>query len=469
MQRVRTSMLLPLLGFGLPFLGVLAAVVVFDPYYGIVDDASLLGLVAEVGQHGFGSVYWERVWDDITSWGMVRPWYWALAYVEYRAGREGPLTLYVVNWAATGAALLAAGLALERAFRVPTRRRPVFLGVYGVAVFVFPWTLDLFAFPSYQEKWVIAAAAMGFAWFAAPYPRVPAWAWYATSVAVVAAGSATKAQFVLFLPALVLLLLDQRRRGVVSWTRVVFVSSISVIAAAALRAIAWYGSYTSSFSADNVPVQLRDHYFWLVAALAAAWAIYTIEQARRGRGTLFLDLVPLVVFAAFTVVFAQWEGWLFTVIAPVVAGAFALAISRVDRQFVAVVVIAAGIVWAGAWIVVRGNELYGSLASIREFVRSPVAISLARRGEPVFISCQEGADAISGYVRRERGLPLGVRPRSGVPWNSAAVSPPPPAFRFALADERLCPALIDPAEWQTVWQSSHGGGFTLYERTAGTG
>jgi hypothetical protein len=469
MQRLRTSTLLPLLGFGLPFLAVLAAIVTFDPYYGIVDDASLLGLVSEVAQHGFGTVYWHRVSDDVTGWGMVRPWYWALAYVEYRIGTEGPLALYVVNWAVTGAALFAAGLALTRAFRIPAERRAVFLGVYGATVFVFPWTLDLFAFPSYQEKWVIAAAALGFAWFAAPRAGLPGWAWYTTSVLVVAIGSATKAQFVLFLPAYVLLLLDQRRRGVTSTARVLFLSAVGLLAAAALRAVAWYGSYTSSFSADNVPTQLRDHYFWLVGALAVAWAVYAFERARRGRGTLFLDLVPLAVFAAFAVVFAQWQGWLFTVIAPVVAGAFALAVTRLGRERLAVVVVAAGVVWAGAWIAVRGNELYGSLASIREFARSPVAVSLARRGEPVFLSCQEGADAISGYVRREQGLPLGVRPRSGVPWNSAAGSPPPPAFRFALADDHLCPALIDPAEWRAVWRSSHRSGFVLYERAAGTG
>ncbi len=462
-------MLLPLLGFGIPFFAVLLAIVLFDPYYGIVDDASLLGLVAEARDRGFGTVYAHSVWNDISGWGMVRPFYWGLAYGEYRIGAEGPMALYLVNWLATGAALLAAGLALASAFRVDARSRAVFLGLYGAAVFVFPWTLDLFAFPSYQEKWVILGAALALWWFASPRRELPAWAWYGVSVLVVAVGAATKAQFVVYLPALVLLLLHQRSRGEASWARVAFVTAIGLAAAGALRAVAWYGSYTSDFSTDNVSTQLRDHHFWLLCALAAVWAVYALARAVRGRGTLWLDVIPLAVFAAFVIVFAQWQGWLYTVIAPVVAGAFALAVSRVELRSVAYAVLAAGIVWACAWTAVRTNELYGSLASIREFVRSPVAVQLAKREEPVFISCQEGADAISGYVRREQGLPLGVRPRSGVPWNSAAGSPPPPEFRFALADAHLCPALIDESQWRAVWRSSHDGGFTLYELAGANG
>ena len=462
-------MLLPLLGFGVPFLAVLLAIVLFDPYYGIVDDASLLGLVAEVRDRGFGTVYAHSVWNDISGWGMVRPFYWSLAYGEYRIGSESPTALYAVNWLATGAALLAAGLALGSAFRVEARARAVFLGAYGAAVFVFPWTLDLFAFPSYQEKWVILGAALALWWFASPRRELPAWAWYAISVLVVAVGAATKAQFVVYLPALVLLLVHQRSRGEASWARVAFVTAIGMLAAGTLRAVAWYGSYTSDFSTDNVSTQLRDHHFWLLCVLAALWGAYVIARAVRGRGAIWIDLIPLAVFAAFVIVFAQWQGWLYTVIAPVVAGAFALAVSRFELRWLAYAVVAAGIVWACAWTAVRTNELYGSLASIREFVRSPVAVQLAKRREPVFISCQEGADAISGYVRREQGLPLGVRPRSGVPWNAAAGSPPPPGFQFALADAHLCPALIDESQWRAVWRSSHGGGFTLYELAGANG
>jgi hypothetical protein len=48
-----------------------------------------------------------------------------------------------------------------------------------------------------------------------------------------------------------------------------------------------------------------------------------------------------------------------------------------------------------------------------------VAAFALRNGTPVYISCEEGSSAIAGYVRREQGLPLSVRPRVAVPWSSA--------------------------------------------------
>ena len=161
MRRPRTDVLLPLLGFGVPFLAVLLAIVLFDPYYGIVDDASLLGLVAEVRDRGFGTVYAHSVWNDISGWGMVRPFYWGLAYGEYRIGAESPTALYARQLArdrrCAARSRARARVGLPRAMRGAA---PSSSALYGAAVFVFPWTLDLFAFPSYQEKWVILGAAL---------------------------------------------------------------------------------------------------------------------------------------------------------------------------------------------------------------------------------------------------------------------------------------------------------------------
>jgi hypothetical protein len=458
--------MLPAAGIGIPLLGVLVAILALQPYYGVVDDAILLGY-AHVSAADLPGDWAHRVWSDISSWGMIRPFYWALAYGEYRLGDEDATVLYVVNWAATGAVLAFAGFALSRAFRVPGGRRPIFLAVYGAAVFVYPWSLDLFAFPSYQEKWVVLAAALGLVWLAEPRERLPAWQWYAVSAAVIGLGSLTKAQFVVFLPAFLLLVLDHRRERDASWWRVAAVAGMAAAAALALRAIAWQGDYTEGFGLGNVPDQLGSRYLWLVTAFALAWTIYALARHRRGADMLLRDLIPTAVFIAFVAVFAQWPGgFLWTVIGFVVAGAFALAVSRLRSQALATLVFAAGVVWACTWIWVRTDELYSSLASIGEFARSAPARALAADGTPVYISCEEGSAAIAGYVRREQGLPLNVRPQDAAPWSSAKGLAPPAGFRFALVDARLCPAAIDRAKWQAVWTPSRNGGFVLYEAAA---
>jgi len=444
---------------------VLVAILALEPYYGVVDDAILLGY-AQASAADFPGGWADRVWSDVSSWGMVRPFYWALAYFEYRAGAEGPAVLYIVNWAVTGAVLAFAGLAAARAFRVPVTGGGIFLATYGAAVFVYPWTLDLFAFPSYQEKWVVLAAALGLLWFSEPRERLPAWLWYAASAAVIVLGSMTKAQFVVFLPAFLLLALDHQRERRASWWRVAAVAGMSVVAALALRAVAWQGDYTEGFGLSNIPDQLSSKYLWLVTAFAFAWTVYALERHRRGPPTTLLrDLMPTAVFLAFVGVFAQWPGgFLWTLLGFVAAAAFALAVCRLRSQALATTVLAATLVWACTWIVVRTDELYSSLTSIGEFARSAPARSLAAAGTPVYISCEEGSSAIAGYVRREQGLRLSVRPQDAAPWSSAKGLEPPPRFDFALVDARLCPAAVDPAKWRAVWTPSRDGGFVLYER-----
>jgi hypothetical protein len=449
----------------LPLAAVLVAILVFGPYYGIEDDASLLGMVGQAGHEGFWHVWWSHVSADFGTWGMVRPFYWALAYVQYRIGYSSPTALFVLNWAATGLALGLAGFALARALRVPAGRRPVFYGVYGAAAIAFPWTLDLFAFPSLQEKWVIVAAALGLLWFAEPRVRTRPALWYAVSAALILLGALTKAQYLVFLPAYLLLVIDAHRRQGAPRARAWFVLGAGIAVALAVRVLAAHGTYTSQFRLSNVPSQVRSHYFWLIVAFAVVWSAYVLWRHRRGADTLLVDLIPLVVFCAFAVVFVQWTGFVFGIVAPVAAAAPALVASRLPSVTLRAVALGAVFVWALAWVSVRSNELFGPLASIGEFARSGTAVAAAS-GRPVYISCQEGSSAIAYYVRRETGATLVVRPQAGVPWASAKGTPPPDSFRYALADEHLCPALIRSAEWDVVWRSSQDGGFTLYRRRA---
>ena len=214
MSRRLPGWTLPAAGIGLPrgLLAVLVAILVLDLYYGVVDDAILLGY-SQVAAADFPGEWADRgpVGRHVVGNGAAVLLGTRLRGVQ--RGAEGPTALYVLNWAVTGAILAFAGFAIARAFRVARDRLPVFLGVYGAAVFVYPWTLDLFAFPSYQEKWVALAASLGLLWFAEPRERLPTWQWYAVSALVIGLGSLTKAQFVVFLPAFLLLVLDHRREA----------------------------------------------------------------------------------------------------------------------------------------------------------------------------------------------------------------------------------------------------------------
>jgi hypothetical protein len=235
-----------------------------------------------------------------------------------------------------------------------------------------------------------------------------------------------------------------------------------------LRLVAAHGNYTAGYGLGNVPDQLRSHYLWLLTSVAAVWLAYVAVYYRRRGGSPLRDLIPIAVFVSFVIVFAQWPGgFLFSVIGCVFAGGFALGVSRLHSRALAAVAVVGAIVWACTWIWVRTDELYSSLASIGEFARSAPARTLAAEKTPVYVSCEEGSQAIAGYVRKEQGLPLDVRPRAAVPWSSAKGTAPPPAFGYALVDARLCPAFIDAPRWRKVWTPSRKGGFILYRRAGG--
>jgi hypothetical protein len=238
---------------------------------------------------------------------------------------------------------------------------------------------------------------------------------------------------------------------------------MSVVAALALRAVAWQGEYTEGFGLSNVPDQLESKYLWLVTAFGIAWTVYVLVRQE----AVLRELIPTVVFLAFVFVFAQWPGgFLWALLGFVAAAPFALVVSRLRSQALATVALVASLVWACTWIAVRTDELYSSLTSIGEFARSEPARELAAAGTPVYISCEEGSSAIAGYVRREQGQSLSVRPEEAAPWTSAKGLEPPAGFRFALVDARLCPADVDPGKWRAVWTPSRDGGFVLYQAAA---
>src|SRR4029450_5852334 len=88
---------LPLAGLGIPLLFVLLAIVLIGPYYGVVDDSVLLDYADKISWSVFPRAWCDHVRSDTWSWGMVRPFYWAFAYLHYRAGADSPFVLYAIH------------------------------------------------------------------------------------------------------------------------------------------------------------------------------------------------------------------------------------------------------------------------------------------------------------------------------------------------------------------------------------
>ncbi len=270
-------------------------------------------------------------------------------------------------------------------------------------------------------------------WFAEPRERLQAWQWYAVSALVIGLGSLTKAQFVVFLPAFCLLVLDHRREGRCELeTR---------------RRRHGDGHRSGSRPARRRcagrlhrglrPLE-RDRAARLEVPLARGGVRPRVDRATRscdGRtcsATSSRRPSSSPSSSSSPSGRAAFSGRCSASSPPAPSRSQSRGF---DSTALVTTALVASLVWACTWIVVRTDELYSSLTSIGEFARSAPAKTLAANGTPVYISCEEGSAAIAGYVRREQGLPLSVRPQEATPWASARGLEPPPGFRYALVDD----------------------------------
>ena len=389
MDRRLPGWLLPAAGIGLPLLAVLVAILVLEPYYGVVDDAILLGY-AQVAATDFPGEWADRVWSDISSWGMVRPFYWALAYGEYSAGADSPTALYLVNWAATGAVLAFAGYAISPG--VPRRARPRSgsssryterrsSSTRGRSISSRSRATRRSGSCSPRRSGCSGSRSRGSACRRGSGMR--------PAPLVIVLGATTKAQFVVFLPAFCLLVLDHRREGRASWWRVAGVTALGGTAALALRVVAWHGDYTEGFGLSNVLDQLGSAVPLARRGLRArvngvhvraAQAACSETSSRRPSSLPLSSSSRSGREASSGPSSDSWPR------APsrLPSGVFA-------PPALATAALVASLVWACTWIVVRTDELYSSLTSIGEFARSAPARALAADGTPVYISCEEGS------------------------------------------------------------------------------
>lgn len=445
--------------FVLPSAVVLGAIVSEHPYFGLFDDWALL----QVG----GSLLHRTIHAthvDVSTWGMVRPFYPALADAYYSLGNRTVTGLYVATWLTVVAVLALLAVSFRRALRVPKRNRELFVASFGVACFAYPWTMYLFAYASLQEKWVLLAGALVVLWVGDVGRRRARLAWSFVTTLLIALGFATKAQFAVFVPVLLLLIAADPHDRRYRFRTVAAVSALLVVA---LAIVAHRGGYTSSkWRLADVEPQARSSTGVLFLGLLVVLVVAAIAAGRRRPLEERLRLfVPAVGLAGFLVIFLPWPMGLKSYTASVavftVGSAVGLAAVRLPLRVAWSAVVGLGVI-AVLWSGYRADDLFGRLASVGDVARTPALHAAARTGSGVYVSCSEGRLAIAYYVRREqhrRLRLLGGVLEAGQSISTAAV---PASATFAIVG-RDCPAVLT-REWRRVWTSGERNGLSLYQR-----
>ena len=151
---------------GLPAAATVSVVVVtiiwLHPYFGNMDDGGLLGL-AESG----GPLYFASYLAGGPETGFIRATSMVIVWPTYWLGTvAGPLWFYLTNTILVFACLVAFGLAIARLLGW----KSAWLGtLFLAATLLWPYTAELFFYPSLSEKGIILGAAL----ISGGLPRLP--------------------------------------------------------------------------------------------------------------------------------------------------------------------------------------------------------------------------------------------------------------------------------------------------------
>jgi len=406
-----------------------------------MDDSSFLLLAKQGGPLGFNSFY-----DDpgsgflrTTSWIVSWPAYWA-------AGWLGSGALYLINAVLVVGIVLVFGAAAKCFFGW---RSQWTFAAFIAATFIWPYTAELFAFPSLQEKSILLGAGL-LLWWVSRGIRVKNWLGsYSLLIFISILAFNTKTQITLFIPGLLLALvlstqfsstlpkdryLARRMTAGALW----FLCSLSLII------LALRGSYTVGTRGGewfHIPTNSA------LAGLAALTFTYSIILLiRRHRGySISADLIAVVWPITTLFAFSIWD--LRNYYLAVVGVMFAVLIANIlnwshSRRFPSVVALAL-IVASSIWMLLRIPMFFEATASINNFLNDPITSQLNSTKALIEVSCEEAPIHFNRYAQ-DRGL-LGLTFVTGDPANTQEG----PA-RYVLADERLCPLaiqVIDPPVW----------------------
>ena len=201
--------------------------------------------------------------------------------------------------------------------------------------------------------------------------------------------------------------------------------------------------------------------FLAVLTILYVLALVTRVILRRNQPS---DWVPAVMLISMCGTFVIWDiRNYFLAIAGVMVGCAAATVASWMRPSWRQVCLAVVLtISASAWLLFRLPAVYGSLASVGDFLASPIVKQLDAERATVYVSCMEAPVHYNKYAA-DIGLNdvnfsyLGDRPSDTDLGQGVGAE-------YVFGDSRLCPWAPDSSNWQTVWTNGNPQSFQLFAR-----
>lgn len=392
---------------------VLGGVLVFRPFWGLMDDAShVFSLVPALEKEGILAGAWHYARNDL-GWGMFRPTYPLMVYPLYKPGMlGGPVVTFFLN--ALFALAAAAGVVHVLAKILPVRRDWAL-----VALAAFFYEYDLLQHPSLQEKLILlfGASLLRLAWGPTVVNR---FVHALLFVLVFLLGVGAKASFMIYV-SMALWAYFSRRRGslfargaLMAWVKLALFAFLAAGALVSFAVIAKNGQYTHQFDLAKAPGNLASPagvMFLLPLALFLAQTAWDPREVWRQpeRLTAFLGVL------AFLAIFLPWgiQAYVQSVIGPVyvclclqVADGLFKRVPRLAWELPLALLALATAAYRVPTMFLRLHDIGRAVASAGEWEKSGVT--------EIFMPCAEGAESMQWYLREMGHSSIQVRRFAGV-------------------------------------------------------
>lgn len=445
---------------GFIVLGYLALIVGMEPWYGVADDGTHLYTCDLVRDRGFFFSLKDSIVGDF-HWGMFRPLYFFYTQVVYCGTEGSPTALYVINALISLASALAIGVAVLRIHPLVHWPRKLYLAVFLLIVLSIYRFHDSFFIAAMQEKLVLFAGAAALYLIAGAGRERGLLGDCFLIATCLLIGFSTKAQFLLFLPAIFLsvLAIGWDRRDVSFYVRTFFCGFLILAGMVGIKWVASQGAYTGGYSFERLLNNLFTRQailLWGLGLLSLGLELWFALREGKGWAGVFRAMIPSSMILSFVAIMAPWslgDSYLLAPTAPLAAVCILSIWQRISIQktwpiFIGLVLVATFMTFY------RGYRGFGRWSDLKKVVFSREIEDRVKSNHLALIPCMEGADLIQGYMRRFRRLEL----------NKTFQIQPGQTPTFAIADSALCKL---PPEWKEkaviVTKPLFSGSFALYD------
>ncbi len=454
-----TSQFAVITGMTLLVLLVLVVTYIARPYFGNMDDGLLLEQAATKSPFSFAHDYgWRPGAGFLNDFSMLIVWptYWI-------GSLAGPSWFFLVNSLLVFVCILAFGLALGKIMGWEGSCHNL---VFLAGTLLWPYTADLFFFPSLQEKGIILGVAILLWWiYRAPTFNSVIFFWLSLTIACAAAFT-SKTHILLFIPALLFALWTLPEIRTQRFARRAVGATVVILALAALLAFLAVGGTYSQSTRGTVGISfLKDPRFLMIAALTCVYVTALIIRGFLHKSNA-ADWIPAMMLLTMCGAFAVWEirNYFLSIAGVMVGAALATAIGWMSPSWRRTGVTTALVVAACFWLLLRLPTIYGSLASIGDFLTSPVVRKLNAEQADIYVSCLEAPNHYNTYAGKLglTGLTFAFLEKESLNVIPSMVD----KYTYVLADDRLCAWSPNSVGWELVWTTGDAGSFQLFRHSS---